>query len=321
MLYLDKESINRSVSREELLDEVENVLCQQEVGNFSMPPRLHIGNEESTFLLMPCLTQSYFGTKLVSVCPDNAKQNLPSVDAVMILNNSTTGEILAIIDGQTLTALRTGAVGSAGIRHLSPPDVENLGIVGTGVQGFSQALFAASVRPIKEINVFGRRADGVATLVKKLSLELPGIRIRGSATIESLLESSQVIVTATSSTTPVLPNDDVLLKGKLFVGIGSYRPDMREFPEALYRLANHIFVDTLHAIEESGDLVVPLQKGWITRDQVKTLGHVLTEDSGVKNCSGETRVFKSVGMALFDVNIAGLIYKKALEKGLGRILR
>lgn len=321
MLYIGKENICNAVSAEELLDEVENTLRQQEVGDFSMPSRLHLDSRESTFLLMPCLTQSYFGTKLVSVFPQNSTLNLPLVDAVMVLNNAATGEVLAILDGQTLTALRTGAVGGVGVRHLCPPDVERLGIVGTGVQGFNQALFAASVRPIKEISVCGRRPEGVAALVEKLSLKLPGIRIRTAAMIEDLLESSQVVITATSSALPVLPNDEVLLKDKLFVGIGSYRPDMREFPEALYRLADRIFIDTLHAIEESGDLVVPLQKGWITRDQVNTLGYMLRADSGVKGFLGETRVFKSVGMALFDVNIAGLIYKKALEKGMGQRLQ
>lgn len=317
MIYLGKESICGSVSREELLDEVENTLLQQEVGDFLMPPRSHIGSEENAFLLMPCLTKSFFGTKLVSVFPDNARQNLPSVDAVMILSNATTGEILAILDGQTLTTLRTGAVGGVGIRHLSLPDVESLGIVGTGVQGLSQALFAASVRPIKEINVFGRRPEAAATLFEKLSLELPGIRIRATTKIESLLESSQVVITATSSAVPVLPNEEALLKGKLFVGIGSYTPNMREFPEALYNLANSIFVDTSHATEESGDLVEPLLKEWITRGQVNTLGQFMLRDSCGAGFLRETRVFKSVGMALFDVNIAGLIYKKALEKGLG----
>lgn len=320
MLYLNKESIHQAVSREELLGEVEQALCVQETGGFTMPPRVHLDSGENALLLMPCLTESFYGTKLVTVFPGNAKRNLPSVDAVMVLNSAETGQTLAILDGQALTALRTGAVGGVGIRLLCPPDTERLGIVGTGVQGFNQALFAASARPLKEIQLFGRRFAGVATLVEKLSVELPDIRVRAATTIENLLESSQAIITATSSSEPVLPDNAELLRGKHFVGIGSYKPSMREFPEALFRLANRVFVDTLHATEESGDLAVPLAEGWISRDQVSPLGQLLMGERSGAGFPGETTVFKSVGMALLDVCIAGLIYAKALEKGLGQKL-
>lgn len=320
MLYLNKENIHHAVSREELLDEVEQALCQQEVGGFSMPPRVQLDSGENTLLLMPCFTESFIGTKLVTVFPGNTKRNIPSIDAVMLLNSADTGETLAILDGQTLTALRTGAVGGVAIRHLCPPDTVRLGIVGTGVQVGNQALFAATARPIKEIHVFGRRPASVRTMVKKLSAELQGISIRAATTIEALLESSQTVITATSSPEPVLPDNEGLLRGKHFIGIGSYKPTMREFPETLFRLANRIFVDTQHATEESGDLAVPLSRGWITQDQVSTLGKLLLGERRRPGFQGETTVFKSVGMALLDVCIAGLIYEKALKKGLGQKL-
>lgn len=320
MLYLSKENIHQAVSRGELLDGIEQALCLQEVGGFTMPQRIHLDSGDNTLLLMPCLTESFYGTKLVTVFPENAKQNLPSVAAIMMLNSADTGEILAILDGQTLTALRTGAVGGVGIRHTCPQNTERLGIVGTGVQGFNQALFAASARPLKEIQVLSRNEKNVAILVKKLTVELPEIRIRAAASIESLLESSQVVITATNSPDPVLPNNEELLNGRHFIGIGSYKPTMREFPEALFRLANHIYVDTEYATEESGDLVIPLSEGWISHEQVRPLGQFLMGKRSETDFSGETTIFKSVGMALLDVCIAGLIYEKALEQGLGKKL-
>jgi ornithine cyclodeaminase/alanine dehydrogenase-like protein (mu-crystallin family) len=320
MLYLGKEHIRHAVSLTDLLDEVEKVLCQQEDGKFFMPPRMHFENDENTLLLMPCLTEKYFGTKLVTVFPNNKKHNVPSVNAVMVLNSAITGEPLAIIDGQTLTALRTGAVGGVGIRCLCHPEIERLGIVGTGVQGFNQAIFAVAARPVKDIYLFGRRPESVNRLIEKLTDALPETRIQAAASIESLLEFSQAVITATSSTEPVLPDIEALLKGKVFVGIGSYKKTMREFPESLFRLANRIFVDTLHATEESGDLTEPLSKGWITQDQVMPLGKFMLGEKGGVGKLGETYVFKSVGMALFDVGIAGLIYEKALALGLGQRL-
>ncbi len=320
MLYLSKENIRQAVSKKELLDEVEQALCLQEVGRFTMPQRMHLDNGENTLLLMPCLTERFYGTKLVTVFPGNTKQNLPTVAAVMLLNSADTGETLAILDGQELTALRTGAMGGVGIRHTCPPDTERLGIVGTGVQGLNQALFAASVRPLKEIHLLSRNTKNVATLVEKLAVELPEIRIRAAASIESLLESSQVIITATNSSVPVLPNNEELLNGRHFIGIGSYKPIMREFPEALFHLAKHIFVDTEHAIEESGDLALPLSEGWISREQVSPLGQLLMGQQNDPGFPGETTIFKSVGMALLDVCVAGLIYKNSIEQGLGKHL-
>ena len=320
MLYLNEQDIHQAASRGELLDELEGALRQQELGGFFMPPRVHVDHGENTLLLMPCLTQSFIGTKLVTIFPGNVKRNAPSVNAVMVLNSADTGETLAILDGRTLTALRTGAVGGVGMRHLCPPGTESLGIVGTGVQGFNQALFASSARALKVIHVFGRNPAGVSLLVEKLSAALPGIQIRAAATVESLLESSQAVITATSSADPVLPDNELLLKGKLFIGIGSYKPTMREFPESLFHLVSRIFVDTAHASEESGDLAVPLAKGWITHEQIKPLGQLLMEQKGDACLPQETILFKAVGMALLDVSIAGFIYQKALEKGLGQSL-
>lgn len=320
MLYLNKDNIHQAVSREDLLDGVEQALCLQEVGGFTMPQRIHVDSGKNTLLLMPCLTESFYGTKLVTVFPDNAQRNLPSVAAVMLLNSADTGEVLAILDGQTLTALRTGAVGGVGIRHTCPADTKRLGIVGTGVQGLNQALFAAVTHPFKEIMVYGRNPKNTATLVEKLTAELPEIQILAATTIETLLQSSQVVITATSSAEPVLPNNKELLKGRHFIGIGSYKPTMREFPEALFRLAKHVYVDTEYASEESGDLSVPLAQGWISRDQVRPLGQVLPGKRITADLTAETTIFKSVGMALLDVCIAGLIYEKALQKGLGQNL-
>ena len=320
MLYLNKKNIHQAVSRKELLDGVEQALCLQEVGEFTMPQRFHLDRGENTLLIMPCLTESFYGTKLVTIFPNNTKQNLPSIDAVMVLNSAKTGEVLAILDGQTLTALRTGAVGGVGIRHTCKPGTERLGIVGTGVQGFHQAIFAASACPLKEIRVIGRKKKNVAKLVEMLTAALPEIRVLAATSIESLLQSSQVIITATSSSEPVLPNDKELLKGLHFIGIGSYKSTMREFPEALFQLASQVFVDTLHATNESGDLIVPLSEGWINLEQVRPLGQLLINKQIETMPHGETTIFKSVGLALLDACIAGLIYESALKKGLGQQL-
>ena len=115
-----------------------------------------------------------------------------------------------------------------------------------------------------------------------------------------------------------MPNEEELLAGKHFVGIGSYKPTVREFPQTLFNLLKTIFIDTDAALEESGDLIVPLQNNWIKQEQVMTLGRFLIESKPQDEVKKETTLFKSVGMALFDVCASKLIYEKAIQKGLGQ---
>ena len=125
------------------------------------------------------------------------------------------------------------------------------------------------------------------------------------------------MITATNSETPVLPNDAKLLKGKHFVGIGSYKPNMREFPQALFPLLKEVYTDTEHAFRECGDLATPIAEAWLQLVQVKRLGRVIEGKSRI--AAADTTFYKSVGMALFDVVVAEEIYRKACEKGLGFI--
>lgn len=318
MILLGEQEIQEAVSAEEMLDQIEGVIRFYETKDFIMPDRMQLGYGDDTLLLMPCFTKEAVGTKLITVFPGNAAKNLPVVDAVMIINDAQTGAPLALLNGRVLTALRTGAVGGVGVRHLSPQEPHALGLVGTGVQGFQQARFASTAGEITRINVFDIQSKKLPSFVSALSEALPGIDIRQAASIEDLLASSQTIITATTSKQPVLPDREDLIRGKHFIGIGSYTPDMREFPEALFRLLDRLFIDTDHAIDESGDLVVPLQNGWIRRNQVQTLGGFLEEGGDKAGIREQTTLFKSVGMALFDLGASQLIYQKAIEKNLGR---
>lgn len=317
MLVLSEKDLREAVSREELMDEVERALRLQESGECFQPPRAHLDHGEDTLLLMPCFAGDFFGTKLVTVFPGNAARNIPVVDAVMVLNRADTGEALALLNGRVLTALRTGAVGGVGVRLTSPPETRSLGVVGAGAQGFQQALFAATARPITDISVFDRYGEGVPAFIERLSAALPAVRVHRAPSVEALLEASETVVTATTSSEPVLPDEPELLRGRHFVGIGSFKPTMREYPEALFRLVSRVFVDTDHAAAESGDLVVPLREGWLPRERVVPLGRLLTGAESSAGLPQETTLFKSVGVALFDLCAAGLIYQKAVEKGLG----
>lgn len=318
MLVLNERDINSTVILTELIDAVEDTLRFYESGDFFMPVRFHLDYQGATLLLMPCFTRKIYGTKLVSLFPENPAKGKPMINANMLLNDGDTGETIAMLDGRVLTALRTGAVGGAGVRCFSKKEQHGLGIVGAGVQGFQQARFAASCGSIGSIRVFDAIKDNADSFVSRLRRELPDMEISAAESIEELLEKSETVITATTSKQPVLPDNEELLKGKSYIGIGSYKPEMREYPDALFNLIDHIYVDTTHALEESGDIIDPIKNGWIKKENVKTLGGLLVSGEKPAENDRRTTLYKSVGMALFDVMISQLIYHKALKEGLGQ---
>ena len=316
MRVLNGPALEAAADETGLVDEMERAFRIHALGGFTMPDRAHVDLGAGTLLLMPCEASGHLGTKVVTVAPANRRKGLPVVQAVMLLLRADTGEPLAVMDGRVLTALRTAAASAVAIRHLAPPGAARVGIVGAGVQGRYHARFAAAVRPVEEIVVYDHRPGNLPPFAAHLADRLPGVRVRAARDVEELLEVCPVVVTATTSATPVLPDREEALAGRCFVAVGSFRPGMRELPGALLRRANRVFVDTEHAVEESGDLAVPLREGWISRDRVTTLGRALERGLPAPP-PGPTTLYKSVGMALFDVLAAACLLDRSKALGVG----
>lgn len=135
--------------------------------------------------------------------------------------------------------------------------------------------------------------------------------------VPALVSQSGLIVTATTSETPVLPEDPSLLAGRHFIGLGANRPEVRECPDALFLLLERLYIDTDAARTESGDMIAPLQSGRVEAGRVQRLGSAIAAGTVV---SSGTTFFKSVGMAITDVFSAQRIYERALETGCGQQL-
>jgi len=298
------------------IDAMQQALVTALGEDYLMPPRPHYDYRGNTLLLMPCFVPEYFATKLVSVFPGNVKRNLPAVHGTVILNDGASGEPLAMFNGGKVTAMRTGAVGAVGVRHLAPGDTAVLGVVGAGVQGMHQALMACQEREIQSIWVYDPSAAQVQRFSSQLHDWLPGVDIQSTPTVEVLLAKAQVIVTTTTATRPVLPERPDVLSGKTYIGIGSYKPDMQEFPDNLFRMARTVFCDTEHALDETGDLINPLKSGIITKSQVVPGGRLITGD--VAKPAGDVQIWKSVGMALFDLFAVVMLYEEARKQGAGQ---
>ncbi|MBP2079252.1 ornithine cyclodeaminase family protein [Oceanobacillus polygoni] len=317
MLFLNENDIKKAVTINDVIDAVDSAYRLYEANQFQMPLRMHVSEKENTLLLMPCFTAGAIGTKLVTLFPNN--KHVPMLQGIVILNSSETGEVKGILEGSFLTGLRTGAVGGSAVRHLARKDATKLSIIGTGVQGLYQAVAACSQRPITDIYLYNRSPEKLPEFIAQLENWIETtVHLHPMDTVEEAIKNVDIIITSTSSNDPVLPNKKHLLRNKLVIGVGSYQPSMQEFPEALYELTDTILVDTEHAIDESGDLINPLAQGLIKPSSVQKMStYILSEP---KPSLGNTTVFKSTGMALFDVVVANTIYQKAMDKGVGTIL-
>jgi ornithine cyclodeaminase len=318
-LYLSEQAIRDAVTMKDVIDAIDATYELYSKNEFQMPERLQVKEGDNTLLLMPSVIENAIGTKLVTIFPNNKEH--PTLHGLVILNDSNTGQIKSLLEGSFLTGMRTGAIGGSAVRHLTDESVSKLALIGTGVQGLYQAIAACTERKFTDIYLYNRSPDKIPAFKEELKSWIgEDITLHTATTQEDAVRDAEVIITATTSTEPVLPDDKELLKDKVVIGVGSFQPAMREFPQSLYEVTDKIYLDTEHAIEESGDLIHPLEQGWIKEDQLKNMANFLSDKELVQKKKGRSVIFKSTGMALFDVVVADIIYKKAVEKGVGEKL-
>lgn len=316
MLYLSEQAIREAVTMKDVVDAIDETYELFASNAYHMPQRMQVKKNDNTLLLMPGFTEDVIGTKLVTIFPNNMED--PTLHGLVILNDSKTGKINCLIDGSFLTGLRTGAIGGSAVRHLADEDVSKLAIIGTGVQGLYQAIAACTERAFTDIYLYNRSLDKIPAFKENLRSWLGDeIRLHTANSVEEAMRSAEVIITATTSNEPVLADDLEVLKDKVIIGVGSFQPNMREFPESLYEVAEKIYIDTDHAVAESGDLLDPLENGWITEEKIESMASIITGAKKVNIENGRSVVFKSTGSALFDVVVGNLVYQKAKEHGVG----
>ena len=318
MLFLDSHNVMKVLTVDAVIDSAEEAFRLYEQGTFVMPDRMAVAcGDDSQLLLMPCVAADGIATKLVTVFPGNRARNLPVIDGIVILSNRSSGGIQALMDGKSITSARTAAVTALSIRHLSKPDARSVGLVGCGVQGYYQLVYACVVRDIHRIVLFDISPAAVSRLTEKLHKSLPDIEIEVAESTAVLAARSDIVITATTARDPVFPNDPELFKGKHIVAIGSFEPEVREYPDAVFSVAEKVWVDTHFASEEAGELLIPLRDGHLKEGQLETLGHFILSGRAPDRGPYGTTFFKSVGMALFDLITARLAYSRAVEQGLG----
>jgi alanine dehydrogenase len=295
-LNLDETAVSDLLRMQEVIPAMERALADFSSGEVVQPVRtmLPVAEHEGFLGLMPAYTGSALGTKLVAFYPHNT--DVPTHHATILLFKPETGEPLATMDGRLITEVRTAAVSAVATEHLARPNASVLAIVGSGVQARSHLEALRLVRDFREVRVWSpRRAQTFA--------EEHGVLAAASA--EEAVQGADVVVTATTSPTPVL-SGGWLSPGVHINALGAPRPDWRELDDEVLSRAR-VYVDSREAaLKESGDVIA-------AGEVFAEVGEVVSGAKTGRRSAEEITLFKSLGLAVEDVATAELVYRKVLD--------
>jgi alanine dehydrogenase len=296
---IDFDAVHRLASVGSLVEPMRRAFLSQAV----TPARAHYDldalDHARTLLLMPSWQPAGdIGVKIATIFPGNADRGLPSVNAAYLLLSGQTGQPRALIDGRALTLLRTAAISALAADLLAPAAPERLLMVGTGALSPYLIEGHTAVRRYKSVLIWGRDSQKAATVAR--TLETQGWSITVAADLETAARSADVISCATLTERPLIHG--AWLKSNCHLDlVGSFKPTMREADDECMRDA-FIVVDTLTALDESGDLIEPLARAVIVRSAVSLLEHLIAR--GRPPLRPDKTVFKSVGVASADLAAA-----------------
>jgi len=263
------------------------------------------GGDDASLLLMPAWQAGrHIGVKVLTIFPDNAALQKPSLMGAYLLFDGKTGEPLVQMDAPALTARRTAAASALAASYLARPDCERLLMVGTGALASHLIEAHASVRPIVNVLVWGRDHDKARRLAYRLTR--PDRRVAATTNLADAVRGAHIVCCATPSTVPLIQGHWLPLGAHVDL-VGGFRPDMREADDDCIRRAR-VFVDTrAGAIAEAGDIVQPLKSGALREDDIAgDLFDLARGSRAGRRYHDQITLFKSVGTAIADLAAARL---------------
>lgn len=268
-----------------------------------MPAYLHVGNR--------------LGAKLVSVFPNNPNLELPAIHAVVLLLNAATGQPEALLEGTSLTAIRTGAASGLATDLLARPGASTVAIIGSGAQARTQLEAICAVRKINRAWVYSRNHAHAHQFAEEMSGRngAPSM-VEVAASAREAAAQADIICTATSSASPVLHLDDVKA-GTHINGIGSFTPSMHEIDPQLVRHARVVVDQRQAALAEAGEIIACIADRSLAEEDLVELGEIVNGKQPGRTSADQITLFKSVGLAVQDVAAAQQALTAALQKKIG----
>ncbi|MBI9087469.1 MAG: hypothetical protein JEZ11_28025 [Desulfobacterales bacterium] len=285
-------------------------------GRATVPLRTRLHTDKGVTLLMPAfLHQSRnLAVKVVSVYSGNPALGLPTVAATVLVLNPETGLPLAFMEGDSLTALRTGAGGGLAADLLARKDARTVALFGAGVQARAQLQAVLAVRSIETVRLFDPSADAARRLMDAVALWPDAPKIIPAQSPEAAIEAADIVLAATTTRTPLFDGNR-LAPGAHVTGVGSFTPEMQEIDTATVRRAK-VVVDSREAcMAETGDII---NTGAVIHAE---LGEIVNGVRPGRETEEEITFFKSVGIAAQDAVAAAAVLKAAEKKDLGTLIQ
>ena len=318
ILFLSAADVDRALSMPTAIAAVREAFIDLSKGEADVPLRTPIsmtGDCAALFMPVHLPRQSRLGLKVVTAIPENRDRDLPTIQALIAVFNAETGSPEAVMDGELLTAVRTGAASGVATDALARTNAAVAAIIGAGVQGMRQLEAVCCVRTIREALVYDADRGRAEAFATEMGRRL-GRTVRVLDNVSAVF-AADVICTATSSGLPVVADAD-LARGAHVNAIGAYRPDTREIPgEAVGRAT--LVVDSREAcMAEAGELVMAIAEGQLdAASSPAEIGEVLADSRPGRTNDADLTIFKSVGNATQDLAVAGLVLEEARRLELG----
>jgi len=302
----------------EAIAEMRSAFTALSRGEVDLPLRTHIklSDPRAMTLTMPCVVRrpELIGTKLLTILPPRAVTD-SSIHGVVVMFDSATGAPWGVVEGNSLTAIRTGAVSGLATDLLARTDASVLAIIGSGTQARTQLEAMCVVRPIEQIRVFSRTRGHAQAFANEMSARIE-IPISVAATPVEAVRGAHIICTATPTQTPVV-SADVVDPAVHINAVGSFTPEMQEIAPALVT-ASIVCVDSREAaLKEAGELIAAVNDLQMDPDTWIELGALVTGQANdvPKN---QPTLFKSVGLAVQDLFAASRALTNASRDGSGQ---
>lgn len=325
MLLLNRDDIKKVFTMKDSIEAVKKAFMLYSEGKSEVPLRtnIQVPKNNGTLLFMPAFVDELdtSSLKIVNIYPDNVKKNLPTAPAQVLLIDTKTGLVDAVLDGTYVTQLRTGAASGAAFETLARKDAKIGALIGTGGQAATQLEAMLCARPLEQVKIFDLDPVRLNAFVEKMREELKdyGAELIAAKSSDDAVCDADILVTMTPSTKPVF--DATKCKAGITVScVGAYQHHMQEMDPVILERASKIYFDSKSAVlSESGDILIPLEEGRITEDDFTgELGDVLAGRLVGRENDEEIIVFETVGIGTQDLMAAKGIYDKAVAANVGQ---
>ncbi len=326
MLVLNAAEVRAALPMPDAIAAMKTAFAALSSGQAIVPPRAHLPIEAHAgiSLIMPSYVHAAdaeaLAVKVVSLFDGNRPRGLARIQASVLLLDPETGQLQALLEGATLTAIRTAAASGAASDFLARPDSRVVALFGAGVQARDHARAMCAVRPIEEIRVHTRTPAAAEAMIAELAEEL-SVRWVQCVTAAEALAGCDIVCCTTTAAEPIFEDREVP-EGAHINAVGSFKPHVREVPEATVVRAA-VFVDSREAAwEEAGDLIQPLNAGVITQDHIRAeLGELVLGKHPGRQSIEVVTFFKSVGIGAQDAAAARVTLENAARLGIGTEIR